>query len=303
MSKRILVIGGTGMLGEPVARRLALAGHDVRVFVRHPERAGARLAGFCELVRGDVDDRDALARALEGCAGVHLSLNGAGDWDLERRGAAAIAALAPETGVQRISLISGASVSDETVWSPIARGKLAAEQAVRGSGVPFSIFRCSMFMETLGQFVRDGKAMILGRQPHAWHWTAAADYAAMVARAFELPEAAGKLFHVRGPQALTLDEALATYRGLCAPELKLVRVPFWVTRLVALLPGNRELHDVALPLMRYFAKAPEAGDPAETNALLGAPATTLEAWCRRQAAATTQQLGVGQGQTAPTGAR
>jgi len=73
---------------------------------------------------------------------------------------------------------------------------LAAEQAARSSGVPFTIFRCTMFMETLPKFVRDGKAMVMGRQPHPWRWLAADDYAAMVARAYELPEAAGKVLGI-----------------------------------------------------------------------------------------------------------
>jgi hypothetical protein len=140
-----------------------------------------------------------------------------------------------------------------------------------------------MFMETLRQFVRDGKAMIMGRQPHAWHWVAAEDYAAMVARAFDLPEAAGKVFYVHGPQALTMEEALATYRTLCAPEAKPMRVPFWLLQVMALMPGAGELRRVGLPLMRYFAKVPEAGDAAEANSMLGAPSTTLEDWCRRHA--------------------
>lgn len=281
MGVTVLVIGGTGMLGEPVTRRLAICGHRVRVLTRFPERAAKRLAGVCELVQGDVNDRESLARALDGCAGVHVSLNGAGDWDFERSGAEAVAALAPKAGVRRISLISGASTCEENAWFPMTRAKLDAERAVVSSGVPFSIFRCTMFMEILPNFVRGGKAMIMGRQPHAWRWIAAMDYAAMVARAFELPEAAGKVFHVRGPRALTMEEALEVYRRLRAPEARPMTAPFWLLQIMAFLPGGRELRRVALPLMRYFSKVPESGDPTEANAMLGAPSTTIEAWCRQ----------------------
>jgi NADH dehydrogenase len=284
MGMTVLVVGGTGMLGEPVARRLVARGHRARVLSRAPERVAERLGGVCELVRGDVDDRESLSRALDGCDGVHMSLNGAGDWDLERRGAEAVAALAANAGVQRISLISGASTCEDNAWFPMTRAKLDAERAVSQCGVPFSIFRCTMFMELLPKFVRGGKAMIMGRQPHAWRWTAAMDYAAMVARAYELPEAANKVFHVRGPQALTMAEALEVYRRVRAPQVKVVTVPFWVLRIVASLPGGRQLRREALPLMRYFSKVPEAGDPTEANDMLGAPSTTLEAWCRQRGA-------------------
>jgi hypothetical protein len=36
--------------------------------------------------------------------------------------------------------------------------------------------------------------------------------------------------------------------------------------------------------MRYFSKVPEPGDPTATDAPLGAPTTTVEAWCRARAA-------------------
>ena len=41
--------------------------------------------------------------------------------------------------------------------------------------------------------------------------------------------------------------------------------------------GNQMLGFFA-GLMAYFEKAGEPGDPTEANQLLGAPATTLEAW-------------------------
>jgi hypothetical protein len=99
-----------------------------------------------------------------------------------------------------------------------------------------------------------------------------------IARAFTLPDAASKTFCVHGPQALTTEEALRVYCERCAADTKVTHVPFFVLQLVALLSGNRELRRVALPLMRYFEKTDELGDPAETNALLGAPQTTVAAW-------------------------
>jgi uncharacterized protein YbjT (DUF2867 family) len=255
----------------------------VRVLTRDPARAAAKAPGAFEFVEGDVSDRASLAKALEGCAAVHVSLNGAGDWDLERRGAEAVASVASKAGVQRISLISGASTCVANAWFPMTRAKLEAERAVEASGVPFTIFRCTMFMETLPMFVRDGKAMVMGRQPHPWRWLAATDFAAMVARALELPEAAGKVLHIRGPEALTMEQAVEIYRKLCAPKAKSMHVPFWMLQVMALLPGAQELRRVGLPLMRYFSKVPETGDPAEAEAMLGAATTTVEAWCRQRA--------------------
>jgi farnesol dehydrogenase len=65
---KALVTGGTGFLGKNVARRLATAGHPLRLLARADSRLEG-LPGDAESVRGD-----SLRRAVEGCdAVVHLA--------------------------------------------------------------------------------------------------------------------------------------------------------------------------------------------------------------------------------------
>jgi uncharacterized protein YbjT (DUF2867 family) len=279
MKNTILVIGGTGMLGEPVARRLADEGWAVRIMTRRPNVARARFGEPFELVEGDVEDERALEHALRGCTAVHLSLQADGDWDLERRGAEKTSRIAATRGLSRISMISGASVCEANAWFPMTRAKLRSEAALKACGVPFTIFRCTMFMELLPNFVQGSKAMVMGKQPARWHWIAAADYARMVATALTHPEAEGKTLYVYGPEAMTMAEAVETYRSKCAPQAQLTTVPFFILSLVALAPSRKRLREVGLPLMRYFSRVTEIGDPMEANTLLGAPTTTLAAWC------------------------
>lgn len=66
------------------------------------------------------------------------------------------------------------------------------------SGVPYTIFRATWFMETLPLFVRGRAATIIGRQPHRLHWLAADDYARMVARSYRTPEAPGRALYLYG---------------------------------------------------------------------------------------------------------
>ncbi len=284
MVERILVIGATGRLGEPVARRLAADGHKVCVFSRNESAARQKFGINFEIFRGDVLDVRSLERAVDGCTGVHISIDGRGDWDVERRGTANTASVSAAQGVKRITLISGASTCEENAWFPMTKAKLDAENAVRTSGVPFTIFRCTMFMELLPTLVRDGRAIIMGKQPAPWHWVAAGDYAKMVGKAYVTEAAAGKIFHVYGPEALTMEQAVEKYRSTCRPDAKLTRVGFGIMSVMAMLPGRTELRRVGLPLMRYFSRVREIGDPAEADALLGRPATTLAEWCREKKA-------------------
>lgn len=66
---KVLLTGATGFLGKTVARRLAAAGHDLRLLVR--ERSVlAGLPEAAERVSGDVTDHDGLRRAAQGCQAV-----------------------------------------------------------------------------------------------------------------------------------------------------------------------------------------------------------------------------------------
>lgn len=280
-SKLILVVGGTGRLGEPVARRLQADGYLVRVFTRVPDKACAMFGPGYEITAGDVEDRLSLEKALKGCYGVHINLEGGLDPDLERRGVENIVQAAASAHVQRISYISGATVSEENCWFAGTRAKFYAEAAIRASGIPYSIFKPSFFMESLPSYVSGKRASVIGHQPHRWHWVAAADYARMVSNAYWSPGAVNKDFYVYGPQAYTLREALEKYCAIVHPDVTVGNLPLWAASILARLTRQEALRAV-LPFFHYAGKVGENGDPGEANALLGMPTTTLEQWCHLQ---------------------
>ena len=67
-----LVTGATGRQGGAVARRLLKRAHRVRALTRDPDKPAAKaLAEMgAEVVRGDLDQRASVERALEGVYGV-----------------------------------------------------------------------------------------------------------------------------------------------------------------------------------------------------------------------------------------
>lgn len=66
---RVLLTGGTGFLGKSVARRLAAAGHELRVLARERSNLDGLPQGVL-VARGDVTDADSLTRAAAGCGAV-----------------------------------------------------------------------------------------------------------------------------------------------------------------------------------------------------------------------------------------
>lgn len=274
MQKRILILGGTGILGKPVAQQLKKDGFLVRVLTRDLEKAQPLFDEEIEIVHGDVTDLPSLENAMRDCHGVHISVGGS----VDQLSAENVAKLAPILGVKRITYISGATVCEGNSWFPMVAQKLAAERAIKACGVAYTIFCPTWPMEQLVRFARDGKAFMLGKQPIPVHFFAAADLARLVSAAYQKEEAIGKRFHVYGPESMPMIEAIERYCRIIQPEVKKVSVmPLWLVKGLAILTRN-EAMNFAVKLMGYFDKTAEVGDAQEANQILGAPATTLDAW-------------------------
>jgi uncharacterized protein YbjT (DUF2867 family) len=272
--KKILVLGGTGMLGSPAARRLQADGFEVRLLARDPEKTRAQFDDSFEVVAGDVADMDSLGQALQGCDGVLISVGGPAD----QLSAENVAALAPKLGLKQITYLSGSTVLEENGWFPMVKQKLMAEKAVQACGVPYTILRPTWPMEQLPRFVMGGRATIIGEALQAWHWFAADDLARMISNAYQRAEAQNKCLYVHGPEAITPKDALERYCRALHPEIESVSVmPIEAARAMGESTGNHFLVGAAA-LMDYFTKAGEPGDPSEANRLLDAPAITLDAW-------------------------
>jgi uncharacterized protein YbjT (DUF2867 family) len=126
-------------------------------------------------------------------------------------------------------------------------------------------------------------AIVLGRQPHAYHMVAARDFARMVSRALRTPDAANRHCFVHGPEAITMADALRLYCRVVEPGKRVITLPLWCMRVIDALVLGRKLQDT-LQLMALMQRVGERGDPTEANRLLGAPATTLRQWCEQRRA-------------------
>ncbi|MBA3895574.1 MAG: NAD(P)H-binding protein [Sphingomonadaceae bacterium] len=286
MTDTVLVIGATGMLGKPVAVRLLCDGYRVRVLCRAPDAARAMLGDGFDYVAGDVRDPGALRGAVEGCRFVHVNLKGTTPAELravEVEGTGLTARVAKAAGVERLTYLSGAGIETASPRLLPVRIKQAAEAAIRASGVPYTILRASHFMESLDLFVRGRRAIILGRQPLAYHYLAADDYAGQVAAAFRCDQATNLTLTLHGPQPLTMEQALTTYVRLIRPDVTMGHMPLWPLRLIGGVTNNGGLK-IAVALFDAFPRIPETGDTGLADQLLGPATTTIAEWCERRRA-------------------
>lgn len=278
----ILIIGGTGMLGQPVSRQLLADGFPVRLLARTPTKAHALLGDGFEIVQGDVTDPAALRRAMQGCAGVHINLKGgpsAADFErMEHIAVREIATAAGEVGVGRVTLISSYAVSEAKGDTPESKAKYKGEQALKQSGVPYTIFRCSWFMETLPLFVQGSRLSLVGDQRHPLHWVAAADYGRMVSRSYQLTQPLNQELSIYGPEAMTMRQALEVYRENRDPHLQIAPISTRMLGFLGLISFKPDWRSLAT-LMGHYERHGEDGDPTLANELLGAPQITLRQWC------------------------
>jgi len=274
---KILVIGASGLLAKPVISQFNKEGYQLRLFSRSVNQS--MFDKEFEMIQGDVFNLNDLNKAMTGCDAVHLSISTAN----EALAAKIVTDSAVQKGIKLISTISGCTVSEENRWFPMIENKYQAEQTIINSGIPYMIFRPTWFFESLDLMIRDGKAMLLGKQPNPSHWVAADDLARMVATAYGKPEAKNKIFFIFGPEQHLMKDLLEKYCKLRYPEIKKVSsVPIWMMKMIGLLTGNKQLKGVA-SLFAYFEKVNELGNPDETNALLGKPIITFENWIQSKA--------------------
>ena len=287
--RRVLVVGGSGLLGRPVVRALLSAGDAVRVLSRNPATTSDQLrkfGGTVEVVAGTITDGDSVERAVRGCSHVHVSLaGGPSAADLERveaRGTALVATAAARHGVELLTYVSGSLVHvDYGPKTPEHRAKLRAERAILDSGVPHVLLRPTYVTDTLPRHVQGPFAMAIGHPPPL-HMVAAVDLAAMVVRAHHLSEVVRRDVYVHGPEPVTIPDALRTYCSLVDPGKRVVVVPRRLMSAADRVVLGGRLR-AALDVMALLERFGEQGDPAEADALLGRPTTTVAEWCKAAA--------------------
>ncbi len=273
---KILVIGASGLLAGPVIRQLDSAGFQLRLFSRSVKPA--MFVNEYDMVNGDLFRTGDLDQAMEGCDAVHITVSGVDEY----KATETIVDMAREKGIQLISMVSGATVREENRWFEFTDKKYRSEQLLMNCGIPYLIFRPTWFFESLQLMVRNGKAMVLGKQTHPYHFVAADDFGKMVAAAFGDRTKWNGTYYVYGPERYLMKDLLEKYCSAMHPEIKRVsETPIFVLQVIAAMTRNRMLK-YAASLYAYFQKVEEPLIPDSELHRLGKPEINFEHWIELQ---------------------
>ncbi|GAA4856304.1 SDR family oxidoreductase [Kitasatospora terrestris] len=220
----ILVTGGTGTLGREVVPLLRAAGREVRVLSRHPRPA----TDGVEQVACDLATGAGLDAAL---AGVDTVLHLAGGPKGDEVTTARLVAAARRAGVRHLVYIS--VVAADRIPLAYYRSKHAAEQAVAGSGIPYTTLRAAQFHTFALAYVEKAAKLPVVPAPGGMRCEPV-DVRHVAERLVDLTlgEPAGLVPDLVGPRVYTLGELTAGYlaaRGRRRVQLP-VRVPGKVGR-------------------------------------------------------------------------
>ncbi|MFZ6013632.1 MAG: SDR family oxidoreductase, partial [Bacteroidota bacterium] len=221
MIKKIAVIGATGMLGRPVTLELLSAGFEVTALVRNEEKAIRKLPAEINLIHGNIKILQDLEHVFAGQDAAYISLNlrrgeRKKDFHAETDGLKLIIQAAQKTKLKRIAFISSLVMNYQGMnnfnwW--VFEMKKEAIRMIKLSGIPYTIFYPSTFMENFEATYRRGnKLMLAGRSESRMYFIAAHDYGKQVARSFKiLKNGTNKEYPIQGPEPFTADEGVAEY--------------------------------------------------------------------------------------------
>ena len=220
---KILVSGGTGLLGQGLLRLLReIGGHEVRCFVRRTSPM-ERLGGL-ELAYGDTGDTGSMARALRGMdAFVHIAGIEYTPQVLEAMRRAR---------VERLVVVSSTSAHSRFEFRSAPR--LVNEALLVGSGLQWTVVRPSIIygseldhsMHRLLRFLdRSPVFPLFGSGENLWQPVYYEDLARGVYTALTKPGTDGQIYDLPGSRPLTYLDLIRTAAGSLGKSTRIVRIP------------------------------------------------------------------------------
>ena len=204
----VLVTGGSGLLGRAVVTRLAAAGHSVRVLTRSGSAAP-------HAVPGDLHTGAGLDTAVAGVTAiVHCASDPRDPQRVDVAGTRRLVEAARRAGRPHVVDVSIVGV-DRIPWA-YYRAELAAERAIQGSGMPWTVLRTTQFHEFSLDLLRRAARLPVVPMPRGWR-----------VQSIDIDEVARRLAGAvaRGPAGLPTWAARTWCRSRRPPRIPGCRAP------------------------------------------------------------------------------
>jgi NADH dehydrogenase len=244
---KVLVTGGTGVIGEGAIPELITRGHDVRLLSRHAKEDAKQWKGV-EPFEGNVADPESIRGAAAGCDAIlHIagivaenppevtfaSVNVGGTQNILDE--------AKRANVKRFVFVS--SLGADTGESDYHKSKLEAEKLVQQSGLMWTVVRPGNVygpgdevISTILKMVRALPAVPVidsGEQEFQpiWH----EDLAKILGATVERNDVSGQVLEAAGPEITSMNDLLRRFADITGRSPMRIPVPMQLAQLTARL--------------------------------------------------------------------
>jgi uncharacterized protein YbjT (DUF2867 family) len=294
---RIVVTGGTGLIGREVVARLLESGADqIAVTTRDPDKSDP-WGGRVERLQAFAGDPTSLGKAFARADVVVHAIQfpnhpvedpsrGRTYMEVDGLGTEVAARVAKNMGVRRFVYLSGAGAGQGR-QEPWFRAKDKAEAAIRESGMEHALLRPSWIYgrgdRSMSRFVTFCRYFpvipVIGDGRTPVYPIYVKDVARCVADAARRDNVKDAAFDVGGPDRLTMDEIIRTVQKVLGKSRPLIHQPAKLMKLLV-LPMALLPNPILSPTAIDFITQEVDLDPKPAMAFFGFPFRTLEAGLR-----------------------
>lgn len=296
---KVLVTGGTGVVGQAAVDALLARGHQVRLFSRHADDDAPQWPEGIEAWPGSIDDAASVEGSADGCdAVVHC----AGIVDetppditfesVNVEGTRHVVREAERAGVDRLVHVS--SLGADRGESPYHRSKLAAEGIVRGFTRSWTILRPGNVygpgdevVSLLLKMVRTLPVIpTIDAGDQAFEPVWAGDLGEAIATAVERDDLRGETLEIAGPERTSMSDLIARLSEITGRSPLRLPVPGFLAsfgaRLASAVGIDVPVNESQLTMLREENIVRSPGGNA-LDGVLGVTPTPLDAGLRKLA--------------------
>jgi uncharacterized protein YbjT (DUF2867 family) len=286
----VLVVGGTGLLGEQVVAELLSRGKRVRALVRPTSDATRLERTGVEIARGDMMDPASLLDAMDSADAVVSTAAGytrhsKGDTnEIDTIGNRNLADAASRVGVRRFVLTS-ILTCDQTPQVPHFWHKKLAEDRLEELGVPFVALRPGAFLDMIVRMGGDPFAkrrlMWFGSPKIPLTFVLTQDLAGYLAEAVDAPGVDGQRIDIGWDRPVSMQDIAQISGQLLSQQIRVRTIPAGVINAAGAAVGrfSSTVNDMAA-MMRWFQTGRYVADPSRQREVFGQLPTPEEAIAR-----------------------
>ncbi len=290
----VTVFGASGLIGRHTVEALARAGYRIRACVRYPNLAQylppMGTVGQIQVVRANVLDEEAVARAMQGASavinlvGILYPAGGQNYEDIHVEAPQTIAKAAKAAGIETLVHVTTMGIGPDSE-SNYSRSKAEGEIAARAIFPNAKLVKPSIvfgpednFFNKFAWLARLSPILpLIGGGHTKFQPVFVGDVADAIAKCVTDPTTRGKTYELGGPAVYSFNEMLQAILHATGRKNLLLPVPFWMASLQGIflqfLPGK-----LLTPDQVTFLKTDNVVSPgALTLSDLGIRPASLEA--------------------------